>query len=96
MADVDDPDYRPPFPTRIPTPQQLQEAVECGINECMPEVMSEMELVIIQHMNEIKDMLPSEDKKSEPSFKSGVWIGISIGGALFVGLLVGLFVGTLV
>ena len=96
MSHSDDHNSRPGFPTRIPTPQQMKEAVECGINECMPEVMSEMEQVIIQHMNEIKDMIPSEDKKPEPSFKSGIWVGLSIGSALFVGLLVGLFVGTLV
>jgi len=80
----------------MPTPEQIREAVEHGINESLPEFMVEMESILTQQTNEIKALLPAPDGNSPPTFKSGVWIGIAIGGALFIGLLAGLLVGTLV
>ena len=71
-----------------------QVAVSNGLNEVMPGVMEEMESVLGEKIDDLKRDL---ERKAEPipakTFTEGVWIGLGIGGCLFIGLLAGLLVG---
>lgn len=72
----------------------MHDAVKCGLNEVMPEIMSEFESVISDKMDAIKnEMIKVEDPKPDKTFNQGVWMGLAIGACLFVGLLSGLLIG---
>ena len=72
----------------------MHDAVKCGLNEVMPEIMSEFESVISDKMDAIKnEMIKVEDPKPDKTFSQGVWMGLAIGACLFVGLLSGLLIG---
>ena len=72
----------------------MYEAVKCGLNEVMPDVMVEFESVINKRFDELKGELTRvEDPKPDKTFKQGVWVGLAVGTCLFVGLLAGLLVG---
>ena len=72
----------------------MHDAVKCGLNEVMPDIMVEFEDVINKRLDDLKDELTKvEDQKPDKTFGQGVWIGFAVGGCLFVGLLVGLLVG---
>ena len=72
----------------------MHDAVKCGLNEVMPDIMAEFESVITDRFDQIKgELVKVEDPKPDKTFKQGVWIGLAIGGCLFIGLLSGLLIG---
>jgi hypothetical protein len=72
----------------------MHDAVKCGLNEVMPDIMSEFESVITERIDNLKGELTKvEAPKSDRTFNEGVWIGLAIGGCLFIGLLSGLLIG---
>ena len=77
----------------------MHDAVKCGLNEVMPEVMAEFEEVIDEKMEAMKTELMTNSNSlpaaQTPSYQSGIYMGLAIGGCLFVGLVIGLIIGVL-
>lgn len=79
----------------------MHDAVRCGLNEVMPEVMSEFEEVIMQRFelmeSKISETAPDIASPSGPnSFRAGLYMGLAAGSCLFIGLVAGLIIGLLV
>lgn len=76
----------------------VHDAVRCGLNEVMPEVMAEFEGVMTQKFDEMKSGLTSNNpQETQPlTYKAGVYMGLAIGSCLFIGLAVGLLIGVLI
>lgn len=71
-----------------------QAAVNAGLNEVIPSVMEEMESVLDEKIDGLKrDLEKKEAPVPKKTFTEGIWIGLGIGGCLFIGLLAGLLVG---
>jgi len=76
----------------------MHDAVKCGLNEVMPEVMAEIEEVMTQKLDEMKSELSTSQtlpvESSTPlTYKAGIYMGLAIGGCLFIGLVAGLLIG---
>lgn len=74
--------------------ESMKDAVSAGLNEVMPGVMGEIESVLVEKIDELKkELIEKEDPNPKKTFTEGVWIGLAVGGCLFIGLLAGLLVG---
>lgn len=94
--------YRPPDELKANEAwlkECMRDAVSCGLDECMPDVMITLEECMIQKFEELKTeivtMVPGTPPVIERSYRDGMLTGSAFGLCLLIGLLTGLFVGTL-